>query len=148
MMGILPHHTDLPNHQQPFGINNHLERVAGIEPAYSAWKAAALPLSYTRTPRNNSLLTNGGGGWIRTNVAYATDLQSAPFNHSGTPPLHRQSRAMRHHYNQILITYSIQIGCGLVMPITIPSVNRINTIPYKNPINNFKPQLFSIYFCH
>ncbi len=25
-----------------------LERVAGIEPAYSAWKAAALPLSYTR----------------------------------------------------------------------------------------------------
>src|SRR3546814_14606831 len=28
-----------------------LERVAGIEPAYSAWKAAALPLCYTRPPR-------------------------------------------------------------------------------------------------
>ena len=29
----------------------------------------------------------GGGGWIRTNVgARPTDLQSAPFNHSGTPP--------------------------------------------------------------
>ena len=27
-----------------------MERVAGIEPAYSAWKAAALPLSYTRIP--------------------------------------------------------------------------------------------------
>ncbi len=27
------------------------ERVAGIEPAYSAWKADALPLSYTRTTR-------------------------------------------------------------------------------------------------
>ena len=26
-----------------------LERVMGIEPTYSAWKAAALPLSYTRT---------------------------------------------------------------------------------------------------
>ena len=26
----------------------HLERVKGIEPSYSAWKAAALPLSYTR----------------------------------------------------------------------------------------------------
>jgi hypothetical protein len=26
----------------------NMERVAGIEPAYSAWKAAALPLSYTR----------------------------------------------------------------------------------------------------
>src|SRR6266436_7827453 len=29
----------------------------------------------------------GGGGWIRTNVgARPTDLQSAPFNRSGTPP--------------------------------------------------------------
>ena len=33
-----------------------LERVKGIEPSYSAWEAAALPLSYTRivvvfTPR-------------------------------------------------------------------------------------------------
>ena len=27
-----------------------LERVMGIEPTYSAWKAAALPLSYTRAP--------------------------------------------------------------------------------------------------
>ena len=29
-------------------IQEKMERVAGIEPAYSAWKAAALPLSYTR----------------------------------------------------------------------------------------------------
>src|SRR5437660_10747127 len=29
----------------------------------------------------------GGGGWIRTNVgARPTDLQSAPFSRSGTPP--------------------------------------------------------------
>ena len=28
-----------------------LERVKGIEPSYSAWKAAALPLSYTRARR-------------------------------------------------------------------------------------------------
>jgi hypothetical protein len=28
-----------------------LERVEGIEPSYSAWKAAALPLSYTRVRR-------------------------------------------------------------------------------------------------
>ncbi len=27
-----------------------LERVAGIEPASQAWKASALPLSYTRVP--------------------------------------------------------------------------------------------------
>ena len=29
-------------------IRKGLERVKGIEPSYSAWKAAALPLSYTR----------------------------------------------------------------------------------------------------
>ena len=29
-------------------ISQELERVKGIEPSYSAWKAAALPLSYTR----------------------------------------------------------------------------------------------------
>jgi hypothetical protein len=28
--------------------NGEMERVKGIEPSYSAWKAAALPLSYTR----------------------------------------------------------------------------------------------------
>ena len=30
-----------------------LERVKGIEPSYSAWKAAALPLSYTRASRDH-----------------------------------------------------------------------------------------------
>jgi hypothetical protein len=30
-----------------------LERVKGIEPSYSAWKAAALPLSYTREPADH-----------------------------------------------------------------------------------------------
>ena len=28
----------------------------------------------------------GGGGWIRTTEARASDLQSDPFGHSGTPP--------------------------------------------------------------
>ena len=36
-----------------------LERVKGIEPSYSAWKAAALPLSYTRITGS---LTRPGGG--------------------------------------------------------------------------------------
>ena len=31
-----------------------LERVKGIEPSYSAWKAAALPLSYTRAKASTS----------------------------------------------------------------------------------------------
>ncbi len=32
------------------------------------------------------LQLNGGGGRIRTFEASATDLQSAPFGHFGTPP--------------------------------------------------------------
>ena len=141
-----------------------LERVAGIEPAYSAWKADVLPLNYTRYlnipyqagihprhdtcsliqhldqrhflqaggggwiirgfaphppfhrrsgarsrftapsnrvvqihPRHDTcsllqlldkrrFLLAGGGGWIRTTEARASDLQSDPFGHSGTPP--------------------------------------------------------------
>ena len=39
-----------------------LERVAGIEPAYSAWKAAALPLCYTRGP-SRSQRTATTGRW-------------------------------------------------------------------------------------
>jgi hypothetical protein len=34
-----------------------VERVAGIEPAYSAWKAAALPLCYTRVLSNLAAFT-------------------------------------------------------------------------------------------
>src|SRR5262249_31931911 len=33
----------------PTAVNGRLERVKGIEPSSSAWKAVALPLSYTRT---------------------------------------------------------------------------------------------------
>ncbi len=29
-------------------MDEDVERVKGIEPSYSAWEAAALPLSYTR----------------------------------------------------------------------------------------------------
>ena len=70
-----------------------MERVAGIEPAQPAWKAGVLPLNYTRLiysalsalipPR----IFSGGGGWIRTTEACASDLQSDPFGHSGIPPL-------------------------------------------------------------
>src|SRR5262249_39207524 len=35
-----------------------LERVKGIEPSSSAWKAVALPLSYTRTGDQNSVIRN------------------------------------------------------------------------------------------
>ena len=55
-----------------FQLQEGLERVAGIEPAYLAWKATALPLSYTRTQFARLAFikkhTDGGGGWIRTSV--------------------------------------------------------------------------------
>ena len=44
-------------------VVDSLERVEGIEPSYSAWKAAALPLSYTRLIYNWAK-NDGGGGWI------------------------------------------------------------------------------------
>ena len=37
-----------PNKKAPERELFYLERVKGIEPSYSAWEAAALPLSYTR----------------------------------------------------------------------------------------------------
>ncbi len=37
-----------PNKKAPVREPFYLERVKGIEPSYSAWEAAALPLSYTR----------------------------------------------------------------------------------------------------
>ena len=33
---------------QTHAANQTMERVTGIEPAWPAWKAGALPLSYTR----------------------------------------------------------------------------------------------------
>ncbi len=54
-----------------------LERVAGIEPASSAWKAEII----TDIP-----YPHGGGRWIRTTETFVADLQSAPFDRSGTPP--------------------------------------------------------------
>src|SRR6266849_1449215 len=49
-----------------------------LHPPGSSLRPRALPRRGART---------GGGGWIRTNVgARPTDLQSAPFSRSGTPP--------------------------------------------------------------
>ncbi len=57
-----------------------LERVVGIEPTLSAWKAEVLPLNYTRI----FLLVEGEG--FEPSKAEPSDLQSDPFDRSGTPP--------------------------------------------------------------
>ena len=60
------------------GPESGMERVAGIEPAYSAWKAAALPLSYTRIAIRNR-------GWRRR--CQAKDGGGAPSCvHGGLSP--------------------------------------------------------------
>jgi hypothetical protein len=40
----------------PFSGANLVERVKGIEPSSSAWKAVALPLSYTRISQENATI--------------------------------------------------------------------------------------------
>ena len=97
-----------------------VERVAGIEPASQAWKASALPLSYTREtpPRAYWVITgthsaahhrpvgqtghlseaggfppfpeSGGGGWIRTNVGKTRQIYSL-LPLTARPPLHGRS---------------------------------------------------------
>ena len=59
----------------------------GIEPTLSAWKAEVLPLNYTREPPLMEPVRNlvEGVGFEPTKAEPA-DLQSAPFDRSGTPP--------------------------------------------------------------
>ena len=47
-----------------------MERVMGIEPTPSAWKAEVLPLNYTRL--------SGGGGRIRTYEGISQQIYSLP----------------------------------------------------------------------
>src|ERR1700677_513343 len=50
--GNAPRETKPTSYSQSLQLLKPLERVEGIEPSYSAWKAAALPLSYTRGRRD------------------------------------------------------------------------------------------------
>ncbi|KTD19197.1 hypothetical protein Llan_2268 [Legionella lansingensis] len=58
----------------------------GIEPTLSAWKAEVLPLNYTRffTYHVCTILVEGEG--FEPSKAEPSDLQSDPFDRSGTPP--------------------------------------------------------------
>jgi hypothetical protein len=66
-----------PDVELRFKKQHSLERVVGIEPTSSAWKAEVLPLNYTRTADDADLpaaaksgyspsTVGGGGGRIRT----------------------------------------------------------------------------------
>ncbi len=55
-----------------------LERVKGIEPSYSAWKAAALPLSYTRVPTDPLSRRIGGLNLLRARSLALTGPRPPP----------------------------------------------------------------------
>ena len=62
-----------------------MERVVGIEPTLSAWKAEVLPLNYTRLSYKPCVILVEGEGF-EPSKAEPSDLQSDPFDRSGTPP--------------------------------------------------------------
>ena len=55
-----------------------MERVKGIEPSQPAWKAGALPLSYTR--KYKIMVEESGFEPLKAEL---TDLQSVPFGQLG-----------------------------------------------------------------
>ena len=63
-----------------------MERVKGIEPSRSAWKAEVLPLNYTRLKRLFPINALVEGEGFEPSKAEPSDLQSDPFDRSGTPP--------------------------------------------------------------
>lgn len=58
----------------------------GIEPTLSAWKAEVLPLNYARIL---ILILYMEGVGFEPTKAEPSDLQSDPFDRSGTPPKNR-----------------------------------------------------------
>ena len=83
-----------------------MERVMGIEPTSSAWKAEVLPLNYTRKTRIRrtsspavtwTCMVEGEG--FEPSKAEPADLQSAPFGHSGTPPQNKRGIVMQQAYD-------------------------------------------------
>src|SRR6476619_8504108 len=77
------------DHDKPL---KKMERVKGIEPSYSAWKAAALPLSYTRAGVD---LTRRAGGlnppllplFPHQNGPVPTGQAHAPLTAADSPPI-------------------------------------------------------------
>ena len=91
-----------------------LERVKGIEPSYSAWKAAALPLSYTR---DTGSLTRPGDGLNcpqdRFRRLFGPCAQGAvppgprPLNSGGLPAYIEISRNQRKEVIQCLLPSAV-----------------------------------------
>ena len=86
----------------------------GIEPTLSAWKAEVLPLNYTRCSFYSfHILVEGEG--FEPSKAEPSDLQSDPFDRSGTPPeiVSQISRVFSESRPQMSMKTYIKLACYL-----------------------------------
>ena len=74
----------------PAELRAHMERVKGIEPSQPAWKAGALPLSYTRIGVKKLVGMSG----FEPLKAKLTDLQSVPFGQLWNIPIYLISKIL------------------------------------------------------
>ena len=85
-----------------------MERVKGIEPSQPAWKAGALPLSYTRISYNCNFIRNikkiGGDERIRTTESIANGFTVRPI----WPTL-------EHPHNKIQVLFNYQAYLELMI---------------------------------
>ena len=89
----------------------YTKRVMGIEPTCPAWKAGALPLSYTRLLIFYHLPMGGAG--FEPAKAVPPDLQSGPFSHLGIHPTIQLVRTIRKLAVRLeLTTYGLQNRCS------------------------------------
>ncbi len=80
----------------------NLERVKGIEPSSSAWKAEVLPLNYTRRC--------GTGGRDRTGTPEEHDFESCASANSATPALHLEAATGFEPVIRVLQTHALPLG--------------------------------------
>ncbi len=75
----------------------------GIEPTLSAWKAEVLPLNYTR----EKIMRYLEGEGFEPSKAEPSDLQSDPFDRSGTPPRNQAGYCDLFYYPLSTIEFKI-----------------------------------------
>ena len=84
----------------------NLERVKGIEPSSSAWKAEVLPLNYTRGC--------GTGGRDRTGTPEEHDFESCASANSATPALHLEAATGFEPVIKVLQTSALPLGYAAI----------------------------------
>jgi hypothetical protein len=96
-----------------------MERRTGIEPVSSAWKAEVLPLNYRRFAAvacTTCFATLVEGEGFEPSKAEPSDLQSDPFDRSGTPPAKRAIMTLPTHrcqsFSDIVVSFCARANAG------------------------------------